>query len=152
MHRLVYTSTQAVPLKSKDFENLCAQASSKNCALGLTGILLFNGQEFLQCLEGEQTQISTLFTSIRADSRHRDIQVHAFGPASERLFEGWAMQGVHLGPDRISPVVKTPFDYLDSRLHRSWQSLGKGVINLIMEYGRVKSEMEKAPQTGAFPF
>lgn len=152
MHRLVYTSTQAVPLKSSDFERLCAQASVNNQTLGLTGILLFNGREFLQCLEGAQEQISTLFKSIALDSRHRDIQIHRFGAVSERWFEGWGMQGVNVGPGRDVSSPKTAFDYLDSRLNRSWQSLGAGAENLIMEYGRVKAEVEQAPHTGAFRF
>ncbi|MCQ8896931.1 BLUF domain-containing protein [Limnobacter humi] len=149
MHRLVYTSTQAVPLNPEDFERLCEQASSRNQRLGLSGILLFNGQEFLQCLEGDHAQITEVFKPITQDSRHRDIQIHCFGPVADRLFTGWGMQGIHLGPNRPASEAKTAFDYLDAQLHRSWQSLGAGVLNVVMEYGQVKAEMEKAPQRRA---
>ena len=41
--------------------------------LGITGILLFNGQQFFQVLEGNEEILESLFSKIQFDPRHRDV-------------------------------------------------------------------------------
>ena len=60
----------------KDFPNIpriVNHASKKNKELQITGILLFNGLEFFQVLEGDEDVVNSLFIKIRSDSRHTDV-------------------------------------------------------------------------------
>lgn len=67
---LIYRSQVNSDWAPADLQMLVDTASRNNTRLHLTGILLFNGGEFFQVLEGEEAVIEALFTSIRADTRH----------------------------------------------------------------------------------
>lgn len=66
-------------------------AQEKNKAIGLTGILLYDGRRFLQLLEGDRSTVETLFRKISQDDRHYNVSVLFDREASERAFGNWAM-------------------------------------------------------------
>jgi len=67
------------------------KAKNSNAALNVTGILLFNGVDFLQILEGSEDVIETLFVKIRQDKRHDSVVelMRDYGP--RRRFENVGM-------------------------------------------------------------
>ncbi|MDP1244372.1 BLUF domain-containing protein, partial [Klebsiella pneumoniae] len=54
-----------------DLEALVQRASSKNLPLGITGILLFNGLQFLHVIEGTEEALESLFSEIQREQSHR---------------------------------------------------------------------------------
>lgn len=67
-------------------------ARSFNASHGLTGVLVFDGQHFLQYLEGPQQPLWELMVRISRDPRHVNFNLlHRDSCASERLFSNWSM-------------------------------------------------------------
>ncbi|NML18583.1 BLUF domain-containing protein [Azohydromonas caseinilytica] len=70
---------------------LLTQARERNRQLGLTGALLFDGEHFVQLLEGPGEVVDALARRIEADARHAGVAVflHA-ADARPPLFDGWS--------------------------------------------------------------
>lgn len=90
IRRIIYASTAAnVTFKTAlDILNI---ANQNNNTYGITGMLLFNGTYFLQCIEGEETEINQLFSNIQKDRRHHSITVIGNEMSDERYFPNWIM-------------------------------------------------------------
>ncbi|MBM2619918.1 BLUF domain-containing protein [Actinoplanes sp. LDG1-06] len=78
------------------------QARRNNTLRGITGVLLFNRDHFLQCLEGDPEVVTRTFQTISDDPRHREVALIAVGDVSERCFPDWSMGLV----DSTSPDLK----------------------------------------------
>ncbi len=88
---LIYKSQLNPSCKSLSLLSLVEKAKHSNTALDVTGILLFDGVEFLQILEGSEEVIETLFLKIREDKRHDSVVelMRDYGP--RRRFENVGM-------------------------------------------------------------
>ncbi len=144
MLRVIYTSVQRAGLNRGDFEKLSERASAKNSSLGITGLLLSNGLEFMQCLEGPEKAVVQVYKSIAQDPRHDDIRLLVSTPVHERLFPGWGMVGMATKPQAVVGNSSVAYALLDHRLYRPWRSLGESAVDLIYEYAKVKDELERA--------
>lgn len=142
MIRLIYISLLAKPLSRDQFDSLCLAASEFNGKAGISGLLLSNGKEFMQCLEGPAKSVKALYQRILQDSRHTDIRLLFSSPVSNRIFEGWSMQGAHTSPLQGNADTDSVYQLLDHRLQKSWRSMGEGAVELIDQYARVKQSME----------
>ncbi|MBL7259053.1 BLUF domain-containing protein [Paractinoplanes lichenicola] len=78
------------------------QARRNNAERDLTGVLLFNRDYFLQCLEGDAEQVTRTFRTISDDPRHREVALIAVGDVAERCFPDWSMGLV----DSTSPDLR----------------------------------------------
>lgn len=75
---------------------LLTASRTRNAAAGLTGMLVFAQNHFLQVLEGRAENVVETFARIERDSRHRNIVTLFRGHApAGRCFAEWAM-GFHL--------------------------------------------------------
>lgn len=70
---LIYRSLVNPELQQASVDALVQDAFRRNNANHVTGILLFDGAEFFQVLEGEESVINALFSRIRADRRHSSV-------------------------------------------------------------------------------
>jgi len=59
--------------------------------LGITGMLLYEGGNFLQALEGEQEAVMKLVATIEVDRRHKRFNVLLNETSERRLFPDWSM-------------------------------------------------------------
>lgn len=142
MIRIIYLSQQAKPLSMDAFDSLCLKASEFNRKVGISGLLLSNGKEFMQCIEGPETAVKSLYSKIQLDVRHRDIRLLFSSSVSGRIFDGWSMQGSHVSGIPMQTGADSVYRLLDHRLQQSWRSLGDGAVELIGQYARVKQGME----------
>lgn len=142
MIRLIYLSQQAKPLSMEEFDSLCLKASEFNRRVGISGLLLSNGKEFMQCIEGPEAAVRALYSKIQLDERHRDIRLLFSSPVSGRIFNDWSMQGSHVSGVPQQEGVDSVYRLLDHRLQQSWRSLGDGAVELIDQYARVKQGLE----------
>ena len=94
MLRLIYTSVQVPGFDRLAFEQLCEQASRNNRTLGVEGLLLCNGVEFMQCLEGPKEAVASIYKKIVKDSRHSDIRLLVSEVSNAAMFEKWSMVGL----------------------------------------------------------
>ena len=81
------------------------QAQVNNAANGITGMLTFNKDYFLQTIEGPRAQINRLLYSLIADPRHYDLQVIETRELKHRTWSKWSM-------NYASPTEKNAAIYL----------------------------------------
>lgn len=86
---ITYRSTASAKPSAAEIDELTAKAQAKNHRLGLTGMLLYQEGEFLQTLEGNPANLEKVWSSIRRDPRHCNIDVLSEHIVPARLFSGW---------------------------------------------------------------
>lgn len=104
---LVYVSSAALDFTPRDLAGLLRRARGKNEALGVTGMLLHQGGNFIQALEGEADPVHSLFDTIASDPRHKDVRKIIAEEVGTRSFDGWSMgfeNADMLGPEDRSAV------------------------------------------------
>jgi hypothetical protein len=92
--RIVYVSRSMIGGWSPELLDIARVAFARNAALEVTGALYFDRLRFCQVLEGEPEALEALMGSIRADSRHFDVQVLIETPLAQRRFGAWSMRFV----------------------------------------------------------
>ena len=93
--RLLYVS-RAVDVGDDAISGILAHSRQYNPSLGITGILCYGGDVFLQAIEGGRSAVSELYGHILKDPRHKDVVLLDFEEISERRFSGWTMGTVNL--------------------------------------------------------
>jgi len=89
--RLAYISTARPDLTAKEVESIVEEARVRNQAQDITGLLVFNGTNFLQVIEGPGPNLLGVFDSICRDDRHEGVvRVHAEHEV-DRAFSDWSM-------------------------------------------------------------
>lgn len=97
VHRVVYRSKAVKPMSAEDLQALLEQARARNRAAGITGLLLYKPQEFVQAVEGPAPAVAALMKRIYNDERHVKIRVLLEEVETPRLFADWGM--AFLAPD-----------------------------------------------------
>lgn len=88
---LVYASDAARPLADTDLDAILARSRDWSHTVGLTGMLLFKDESFMQVLEGPERMVRKTFRFIRKDRRHRDVRILSESQVSSRQFGPWTM-------------------------------------------------------------
>ncbi|ASK86905.1 BLUF domain-containing protein [Sphingorhabdus sp. SMR4y] len=89
-----YISTARAGLTEEDFQNILAEAGARNDTLGLTGLLAFNGLNFMQILEGSRLDLNQCMALIEADPRHDGLVIFDRREIRRREFPDWQMAGI----------------------------------------------------------
>lgn len=95
--RLVYYS-QRNPSESLQVQDLVSTCKRNNARMNVSGLLHYNGDHFLQVLEGGRVEVSALYHRIARDTRHTNIILLGCSDVRERMFPNWSM-GLHQGMD-----------------------------------------------------
>jgi Sensors of blue-light using FAD len=93
LSQFLYIST-APTLPREEVDAILATSARNNPARGITGLLLFNGRNFLQLLEGEEWEVASLMERITADPRHSGVSVLDRRSIAARTCPDWAMKRV----------------------------------------------------------
>ena len=88
---MTYASRANPDVSAKDFNEILQQAQVNNAANGITGMLTFNKDYFLQTVEGPRAQINRLLYGLIADQRHHDLQVIETRELKHREWAKWSM-------------------------------------------------------------
>jgi hypothetical protein len=119
LSQYLYIST-APTLPREEVDAILAASARNNPERGITGLLLFNGRNFLQLLEGEQGDVAALMDTIMADPRHSGVSVIDRRGIDQRACPDWAMKRVLIAesiaqrremlerdlPDGLDPEVR----------------------------------------------
>lgn len=89
--QLVYVSLATHPFSADDLLSLLQMSRENNQRAGVSGILLYKEQRFLQLLEGDEASVCATFQRIQRDSRHHDITVLLENETDMRDFDDWSM-------------------------------------------------------------
>lgn len=105
--RLLYVSRSADGKVTPELtESIMAAARAYNLANGITGVLCYGGDIFMQAIEGGRDEINALYSIIMRDGRHKDVVLLHYEEIQERRFGGWTMGHVNLEKLNASVVLK----------------------------------------------
>lgn len=90
--RLLYFSTALPNLDPTEVDGIVATSEANNATRDITGALTYNGRNFCQLLEGEETVVRDLVEVIRADKRHSGFKIIDEKRIESRAFESWSMK------------------------------------------------------------
>jgi Sensors of blue-light using FAD len=76
---------------SPDITAILESAQRHNTINDLTGMLVSDGQRFLQILEGDKASVIGTYLRIANDSRHRMVESLGYIPLVKRHFSTWRM-------------------------------------------------------------
>ncbi|MDN3610208.1 BLUF domain-containing protein [Vibrio ostreicida] len=126
--RLVYASTITKGIKEADIENILDTARKNNSLVDVTGILLFNRNYFLQCLEGSRTEVNQIYHHILNDPRHKDVLLLDYSEISERNFSDWNMGYI----PEISATIPLNLKYSSGSKFEPHRLSGKSAHKLLL--------------------
>lgn len=88
---VLYTSMLAPSAPASVVPAILASARINNQRNGLTGLLVFDGQNFCQYLEGPPVVVLERMERIRDDDRHTGIDIACKGETDARIFNRFTM-------------------------------------------------------------
>lgn len=89
---MAYFSRVSGDISRGELLSLAIHAQARNEALGVTGILFFWRNVFIQILEGEQVVVTDLYDEIAEDCRHTQVVTLLDRSIPKRSFEDWYMR------------------------------------------------------------
>lgn len=101
--RLLYASRAVPPLSQTVLDNILAQSHANNPAQGITGLLCYGGDIFMQVLEGGRKEVCDLYHRIVSDARHQGVELLQFEEIDCRRFANWTMGQVNIA--KINPSL-----------------------------------------------
>jgi hypothetical protein len=108
--RLLYVSRSMGPESSAHVEAISQQARDHNVGHGITGILCYSGDLYLQVLEGGRAAVNALYGKILSDKRHKDVVLLKYDEITERRFSGWTMG--HANMTKLNPSLLLKYSEL----------------------------------------
>ncbi|WP_318390649.1 diguanylate phosphodiesterase [Enterobacter sp.] len=104
---LIYRSRLGRSFEPSKLEELVCVSQSRNAALKISGILLFDGTHFLQVLEGPLESVNRLYDKINQDPRHDSVVELMRDYAPKRHFENLGMTLFDLRSDSPRTVLRS---------------------------------------------
>lgn len=100
LHCFLYRSHIAPDADISCVADIVKTARNFNKTQGITGILIFDGQQFCQYIEGPQPALQELVDRITVDRRHIQFTtLHQSAGQHQRRFSKWAMAYVLIDDD-----------------------------------------------------
>jgi len=104
--RLLYASRATRPMTPAAHDSILEQSRVHNPKLGITGVLCYSDQVFIQVLEGGRDEVCELYNTIVRDDRHQSVRILSFEEIRERRFGNWTMGQVNLAKVNPSLLLK----------------------------------------------
>jgi len=92
---VAYASTAVAGLTPADIDHLLVDARAHNQLAGVTGVLLYDGQQFFQYFEGSQEGVARVYERIMASTMHVNVRVLHDGHVDQLYFSQWHMGSSH---------------------------------------------------------
>lgn len=110
LFHLVYFSKASEPMTEDRLAALLESSRAYNASNGITGMLLYKDDCFIQLLEGHEEDVQRVFEAIKRDSRHYSVELLWSRYVQHRDFPDWTMGFQNI--NRLDPVTLdgfTPF-------------------------------------------
>ncbi len=150
MIQLAYTSLASKALSKSQLLMLLQQARIFNAEKNITGILLYKDLSFFQVIEGDDTTILNLMSTIGNDNRHFNITKLYTRPIESRNFNLWSMGYINLENSEAdlhgfeAPEFEFPLQNLNGNLSEL-VNIAKAK-QLVMQFSRRQVESELKPR------
>ncbi len=129
---LTYTSEAIKKLTRPEIDHLLTRAQARNAEYGVTGVLLYTNERFIQYLEGPSEGVSTIWEIIKADPLHHRIVEHMREAIQAREFAQWSMAFRAGGSYGMSHPM-----HLDALLSGRFVDYGRGstkAIEMLLDF------------------
>jgi hypothetical protein len=127
--RCVYASRAATVLSPNIIEDILGKSRINNPANGITGILCYSGDIFIQVLEGGRDEVCELYNAIVRDQRHTQVRLLAYEEIRERKFCNWTMGHVDLSKVNPGLLMK----YHEKPVLNPFTASGHATLSLLDE-------------------
>ncbi len=140
LYRLVYTSARSEDCTEADIAQILEASRKNNAKIGLTGILIYTQDRFLQVLEGPKENVMKLYNRLKKDKRHGGSTMRYCEPVEERHFGDWNMASKKLDQADVDYKTDIPEDRkvaYQSMLNgdvRSYKDDGMRVLKSFLQY------------------
>ena len=105
LYSLIYSSVAVKAMSKEELLELLHHSRSFNTANGITGMLIYHKQLFMQVLEGEKSTVWNLYNQkIKNDQRHAMVWTYLFEPLKDREFGDWSMGFHDLGDYNLKEI------------------------------------------------
>ena len=106
MRRIIYCSQATHDFSPAELVELLGAARGRNEPAGLSGMLLYCSQSFLQMLEGDSAALDATYERIAADERHANLRLLQDAEVSERVFPDWSMGFEHVDDEELAEELE----------------------------------------------
>jgi len=106
LKRFIYSSTSSDDVDFKIVSEILTHAVKRNKETGITGMMVYDGHHFLQCIEGDEAAINALWQKLTEDTRHHSLHINGEEFDGKRLFSDWNM-GYMNSEKEIKNMVRT---------------------------------------------
>jgi hypothetical protein len=127
--RCLYVSRSASPIGPDVLDPILDQSRANNPKQGITGLLCYRDDIFVQVLEGGRDAVCELFNAIVRDKRHKDVRLLMFEEIDERRFNNWGMGRVKV--ETINPGLL--LKYSEKAELNPYACSGKATMALLLE-------------------
>lgn len=137
MIQISYISSATEPWSTQELLRLLQQCRENNAGNGVTGMLLYGNETFLQVLEGEEKVINDLVDKIRTDPRHTNVQILHRRTIQRRQYSDWSM-GFKRVSDKELQHVEGLRDFGEKDFNPEYLIQHGSVIQSLMDHFRNK--------------
>jgi hypothetical protein len=102
MRRIIYCSQATYDLSPDELVELLEKSRKNNERDGLSGMLLYSSQSFLQMLEGDDEALQQVYKRIGTDSRHTNLRLLADVEITHPMFGDWSMGFEHVDDEDLA--------------------------------------------------
>ena len=127
--RCLYASRGAKLLTAGVLDQILDQSRAKNPGRGITGLLCYRDDIFVQVIEGGRDAVAELFNTIVCDDRHKDVCLLAFDEIGERRFSNWTMGRINI--ESINPALL--LKYSEKAELNPYTCSGQATMALLLE-------------------
>ena len=138
--RLLYASRAAPALTGPVVDSILSQSQRNNTERGITGVLCYSDDIFLQVLEGGRDDVCETFNAIVRDDRHRNVRILNFEEIEERKFGGWTMGHVNIA--KVNPALL--LKYASKPVLNPFSCSGRASMSLLEELSATASVLGRA--------
>ena len=103
--RIIYCSRASWDISPDELVELLSVSRRNNEAAGLSGMLLYTSQSFLQVLEGDAAQLERAYARIAVDPRHCELRLLLDAEVTGPLFPQWTMGFDHVDDEDLADSV-----------------------------------------------
>lgn len=136
MIQIVYISSAVAPWSTEQLLELLQQCLKNNSARGVTGMLLYGEDTFLQALEGDDAVIDTLIEKIARDPRHAKIQLLHRRPIERRQYADWSMGFKRISERELTGIPGLK-DFGAKDFNFDYLVRNEGIVDALMDHYRV---------------
>jgi len=143
MIRLLYISSASKPMNEDSLLELLQECRQSNSKEGITGMLLYCGESFIQVLEGNEQDVDALFKVIKKDSRHTNVTILERKRITERKFADWSMGFKNISDAELQNTQGLN-SFFENDIHSDYFIHEQNIVTLLMQHFRKKCLAQKA--------